>query len=236
MKTKENKDEIRAQHYLQTLKQTNLQYEPLGNVTPDFLMDNTIAIEVRRLNRNFINSKHKINIENVDISVIKNIKKTIEKFTHKYYKNSAYISISLIKSIDIEKRINIIRRVKKILKKHTNHISRNISYKIGDYLKLTFIPTDKRASIYSYSGCNNDFFWILHQLKKSIQLVIDEKDKKVTKNFHFYNEWWLILVDSITYSLDNEDFEKLKNIQIDKRKFHKVIILSPKGKFKTVEF
>jgi len=40
MNKKENRDEIRAKQYLQTLKYTKLEYEPLGNVTPDFLLDN----------------------------------------------------------------------------------------------------------------------------------------------------------------------------------------------------
>lgn len=232
MNATENKDELRAKQYLQTLKHKTLKYEPLGNVTPDFLADNKIAIEVRRLNRNFINSNKKINIENLDIAIIKNIKKTIEKFEHTHYKNTAYVSISLHKSIDFEKKTNVLRRVKKILKRQANHISKNISYRIGDYLKLTFTPTDKKSSIYSYGGCNNDYFWIIHELQKSIQKVIDEKDKKIEQNFKLFNEWWLILVDSITYGLDTQDFEGLKHIRLDKRKFDKVIILSSKGKLK----
>ena len=235
MNSKENKDEIRAKQYLQTLKHSTLVYEPLGNVTPDFLLDNKTAIEVRRLNRNFINSKNKLNIENIKITVIKKLKKLIEKFDHSPYTNSAYISITLFKPIEDEKKINVIKRVKKILKRHTPHMSQNRSYKIADCLKLTFIPTDKKSNIYIYSGCNNDFFWIVHELQKTIQSAIDEKNKKIEKNFNLYNEWWLILVDSIVHGLDSEDFTKLQNMQFDKQKFSKVIILSPKGEFKTLE-
>ncbi len=54
MNTKKNKDEIRAKKYLQTLNFTQVEYEPLGNVTPDFLLGKKIAVEVRRLNRNHI--------------------------------------------------------------------------------------------------------------------------------------------------------------------------------------
>ena len=71
---------------------------------------------------------------------------------------------------------------------------------------------------------------MLDKLHKNIQLVIDEK------NFHLYGEWWLILVDSIIYGLDSEDFKQLKSIKLEKQKFNKVIILSPKGDFKASEF
>ena len=75
MNAKDNKDEKRAKKYLRTLKHTTLEYEPLGNVTPDFLIDNKLAIEVRRINRNHINSEQQVSVENFKIVIIKNIKK-----------------------------------------------------------------------------------------------------------------------------------------------------------------
>ena len=50
MHRQENKDETRAKKYLQSLEHHELEHEPLGNVTPDFLVDKKIAVEVRRLN------------------------------------------------------------------------------------------------------------------------------------------------------------------------------------------
>ena len=40
---KDNQDEIRVKKYLQTLTYINLEYEPLGNVTPDFVIDSISA-------------------------------------------------------------------------------------------------------------------------------------------------------------------------------------------------
>ena len=64
---KDNQDEIRVKQYLQTLNYTHLEYEPLGNVTPDFVIDNSIAIEVRRLNRNVTKDEHLIQVESCEI-------------------------------------------------------------------------------------------------------------------------------------------------------------------------
>jgi len=236
MKRQANKDEKRVQKYLQTLNPNTLEYEPLGNVTPDFLIDEKTAVEVRRLNRNHIDGENLPNIENFEIPLIKNIKKIINSFESKPYKNSAYVSITLNKPVELNNKKNITKRVKKVLKKHAKSIAKTKSYKISGYLEITFTPTDKKSHIYFFSGCNNDFFWIVHELRKNIQTVIDEKNRKIKKNYHLYEEWWLILVDSIIYGLDEEDFEELKNIKLKKKKFSKVMILSPKGEFKTFEF
>ena len=147
MNKKENRDELRAKQYLQTLKYTKLEYEPLGNVTPDFLLDNKVAVEVRRLNRNNLKDEHLVKVEEFD-----------------------------------------------------------------------------------------ELVWDIPDLHKNIQLLIDEKNKKIRQNFDIYYEWWLILVDYISYGMESKDFEELKKIEIDKRKFTKVIILSPKGNFKVFGF
>ncbi|MCF6341011.1 MAG: hypothetical protein L3J10_09740 [Sulfurimonas sp.] len=236
MNKQENRDETRAKKYLLSLEHTEIEYEPLGNVTPDFLLDKKIAVEVRRLNSNHINNEHIISIENFEIPLIKYIKKIISTFEYKYYSNSTSIAITISKPLEIQNKTYIIKKIKRILKKHTYNISKTKSYTISDYLILTFTPIDKKNKPYFFTGCNNNFFWVVDELHKNIQLVIDEKDKKIDKNFHIYDEWWLILVDSIIYGLDSEDFRQLKSIKLEKQKFNKIIILSPKGNFKAFEF
>src|SRR5882762_8813042 len=49
-----------ASKYLRHLGFENIIHEPDGNVTPDFLVNNRIAVEVRRLNQNeIIDSGHR---------------------------------------------------------------------------------------------------------------------------------------------------------------------------------
>ena len=150
---KENQDEIRVKQYLQTLQYATLEYEPLGNVTPDFVIDNRIAVEARRLNRNSKKDEHLIQVESCEIQ------------------------------------------------------------------------TDDTGKIDNSS-------WVIDDLNKNIQLVIDEKNDKIDKNFAFYDEWWLILVDYITYGMTQKDFEELNKLSLNKQKFTKILILSPDGDFK----
>lgn len=143
MNRKENSDEMRAKQYLQTLPHKKLEYEPLGNVTPDFSIDDKIAVEVRRLNRNY-KSKSNGNLVSIEAPIVNDI----------------------------------------------------------------------------------------DELHKNIQLLIDEKNAKIGKNFHLYSEWWLILVDYITNEMDTQAFEEVKKTPFKKHKFTKVIILSHKGDFR----
>jgi len=46
-----NNDEQIALKCLNNLDYTIIEYEPNGNVPPDFLLDKKIAVEVRRLNQ-----------------------------------------------------------------------------------------------------------------------------------------------------------------------------------------
>ena len=117
-------------------------------MTPDFVLDNKIAIEVRRLNKNYKSDEHLVRIENTEIPIT-------------------------ISNMD--------------------------------------------------------------EIHQNIQLVIEEKNKKITANFSLYDEWWLILIDHITHAMNSQDFERVKQMKLDKLKFAKVIILSPDGDFKAVK-
>ena len=157
MKRKQNQEELRAKQYLQSLNYTKVEYEPLGNVTPDFVLDNKIAVEVRRLNRNYIKNEQLVSSESCEIDTHTKIKK-------------------------------------------------------------------------------NNLSWSTYELHRNIQLIINEKDKKIEQNFSLYDEWWLILIDCITCKIETNAFEKLKKIQFNKHKFSKIIILSSDGEFKAFKF
>ena len=51
MNTMDQSEKV-AESYLRYRGHDNIQFEPDGNRTPDFLVDNNIAVEVRRLNQN----------------------------------------------------------------------------------------------------------------------------------------------------------------------------------------
>jgi len=231
-----NKDESRAKKYLQTLGYKDLTHEPLGNVTPDFLIDNKIAVEVRRLNRNHIDNENRISIENLEIVLVKKIKKFLKTFHSKNHTHSVNISIHFEETFLIKNLHKIIKKIKRKLSKHAKHPEKHRIYFITESIQIICTPKDPQKEIYQFSDCNNDEFWISNKLLSKIQENIIEKNEKISENFKIYPEWWLVLVDSIIYSLDEEDFLRLQTLHPKKYKFSKIIILSAKGKFETFSY
>ncbi|MEK0338505.1 MAG: hypothetical protein QQN41_13835, partial [Nitrosopumilus sp.] len=65
-----NRDEKIANNYLKQQDFSQIVYEPDGNISPDFLLDNSIAVEVRRLNQHqLVNGVYKP-IEELDYKLI----------------------------------------------------------------------------------------------------------------------------------------------------------------------
>jgi hypothetical protein len=62
---------------LRNIGYTSVVFEPDGNIPPDFLADDRIAIEVRRLNQNFDTGNGKKGLEEAAIPLWKNIEKLV---------------------------------------------------------------------------------------------------------------------------------------------------------------
>jgi hypothetical protein len=218
-------EEQKAEEYLNSLGYKNIVYEHLGNKTPDFFIDDKIAVEVRRLNVNFSTG----NIENFEYQLVNNIKNIIEKYECKNFLSSAYISLKLYEPKQLEEKNTIANRVNEILDNHVAFITEEKTYKVCDYLSVSFNPTSNKDTIYRYGGVASPCNWIVDSLYQNINLCIDDKVGKIEKNdfnFNSCSEWWLILVDYISYGMGNDDFEEILSLNIDKNKFSKVIILS----------
>jgi hypothetical protein len=66
-----------AEAYLKTLGFKEIKYEPDGNVPPDFLCDRRVAVEVRRLNQNFVGHTGPKGLEEVSIALGKRMRKLL---------------------------------------------------------------------------------------------------------------------------------------------------------------
>ena len=73
-----NRDESIAETFLKSLGLGTVTYEPDGNISPDFLLDSRIAIEVRRLNENVNVGGQVRGLESEHISVGKVIRAVLE--------------------------------------------------------------------------------------------------------------------------------------------------------------
>ena len=72
--------------YLLKIKVKNIEFEPNGNIPPDFAIKRNIGIEVRRLNKYFNNEP----LEQLEFGELRKIVNFIENFvSQKHFKNTS---------------------------------------------------------------------------------------------------------------------------------------------------
>lgn len=84
-------EEKLAEQYLKS-KGFICKYEPDGNIPPDFLIDNTIAIEVRRLNQNSKNGENIEGLEDLQFRLRNKVKGLLSKIKSKKSTRSFLVS------------------------------------------------------------------------------------------------------------------------------------------------
>lgn len=105
------KEEEFAEIYLKTCGFENVEFEPDGNKTPDFLCDK-IAVEVRRLNYLAKKSNGKqIEIEKKAFSLINKIKSVLKKFGEWNVKPAWFLHLSFKRLL--RPKTSIIKELKK---------------------------------------------------------------------------------------------------------------------------
>jgi hypothetical protein len=216
------------------------RYEPDGNVPPDFLVDNTIAVEVRRLNEYIVIDGEGKGLEELAIPLHKQIVKILGQIDaqeapgeHTWYlsyryKNKPPDAKTIAKQLP-EELLRFLRS--------SDERPRNI-VTIGDF-RLNVIDTvDNKRSInflVVIATDENSGGFVVEIMADNIARCVDEKNDKVEPYRAKYSEWWLVLVDYVAGGLDEYDkrqlLDRLKpNVQ---KGFDKVRILHPEdsGKF-----
>jgi hypothetical protein len=75
-----NSAERIAQEYLLRLGYERIEYEPDGNVPPDFLVDGSIAVEVRKLNQNHVTADGVRGLEHLAVPLERKMDSLLKSF------------------------------------------------------------------------------------------------------------------------------------------------------------
>ena len=70
----------------------------------------------------------------------------------------------------------------------------------------------------------------------NLDLVIKEKEEKVKPYLDKYQEWWLALVDYISYDIDNHDMQQLKSLPKPTYLFNRIFIIPPMSPEQGLEY
>jgi hypothetical protein len=207
---------------------TNLEYEPDGNVPPDFLIDKRIAIEVRRLNKNERNSPLPRGLEKTEIPLLMGFQDLAEEFGHAR-DEAWWLELTYRRPFPQWRKLKrSAHTFLEAVRDGTLHAP--VERRIHDNVELKANPGYTGSEMFHLGVLNDDDYdggWVLEEFERNLRLCIDEKTQKVLAYRSRYPEWWLLLIDYVTYALSEESRAQFKaDIHID-HSWGKVIVVSP---------
>lgn len=215
-------DSLREQGY------TNIQFEPDGNIPPDILLNDEIAIEVRRLNQNIEIGNGFEGIEQAEYSFHGLLRSVMKTFPTDPGSNGAFVGYHFKRPLPSKKELR--RLLHKTLKEHRLFITERRKYKVNDNIILEFFPASKKLeSLYKYGLSSDDDSGglVVGLVYDNLKLVIREKEGKVSKYKSKYDEWWLALVDTVGFIMDEHDIDQFNNRPKLEYDFDRILLVSP---------
>lgn len=227
-----NAAECIAKEYLKHVGHELIEFEPDGNVTPDFLVNKRIAVEVRRLNQNYQDALGKTKgLEETAIPLVQKFEQLLESIGPSINGETWFAAIDF--SRPMEPWSTLRPKLETVLSDFRLHQSRNQrTIQVSDSVELDLIRASKdhgcRFILGGYSDGDSGG-WVMSEVERNLRICIADKEKKIAPHRHKYPEWWLLLVDYIDYGMEEEDRIVFKESVMPTilHSFNKIIFVNP---------
>ena len=185
-----------AKKYLENFSK-DIVYEPDGKIPPDFKMDQVVAIEVRRLNKNIIVNKRRDGLEQDRCRLEKGLTEVLEEFISSVPADNYRIKLRFARPIPK------IGKMKSLVKMELHKfliIRPEMPFEIKLSRIVSIILTkDPRKSTRIFHialiADGDSGGWTGQDYLENINLCIQEKTDRIQNHKSKYLEWWLVLVD-----------------------------------------
>lgn len=206
-----------------------IKHEPDGNITPDFLVDGKIAIEVRSLNQNEITET---GFQALDIranELVSRLDKVLPSLGPPTNGRSWYVHFGFVRPFppwpNLKSGVlDALSKFRDDPDKHPRH------HTICDVVELELIPATGSHPTSFLSGGSSDGDtggMAVEEIRKNLELCLLEKTSKMVKVREKYPEWWLVIVDHIGYGFSLEDRPVYENAPRISHIWDKVILAGP---------
>lgn len=217
--------------YLNKQGYKSIEYEPDGNVPPDFLANNSIAIEVRRLNQHYENKSGDTNgLEEVSIPLYQTVHRMLSNFDHLYVGKTYFVYLRFKRPLEKGRKAKnkIINALESF---SSSPCDERTEITIGNNLALKIFPAGapREGKFYLMAGYSDQDSggWILSELERNILICSEEKLEKIEKYREKYQTWWLALVDHIGHGIGEDERKHLNQELLSAHDWDKVIIVNP---------
>lgn len=211
---------------------SRIVFEPDGNIPPDFLVEDRIAIEVRRLNQGLKSGDKIEGLEESAYPLYGKIGSLLKTLGPPRSEISWFVLHHFTRPIPPwrELKRSIISCCERIAESAHLSPSTHIEVRVHDNFELTFLRATEPFESMFITGGYSDYDsggFVLAEMEKNLQYWIAEKTRKISVHRHKYSEWWLALVDHIGLGLSNEDQETFKRTFSIKHSWDRILIVSP---------
>jgi hypothetical protein len=216
--------------YLKGLRIGHVQYEPDGNVTPDFLIGGRVAVEARRMNEHEEIDGGYRGLEVTAKPLHAAVVKGLEQSGPPVDLRSWFVHFSVRRPLppwkDVEKALR-----SAVVEFRNRATEPPAEMTLGKFMRLRFQPASRPHPIMMLLGSWSDHDaggFVVAELMRNLQICIPEKQRKIAPFQKRYSEWWLALEDRIAYGhLDRDDVRELRRALSPMTVFAKVILVNP---------
>ena len=233
-------NESHVEQWLQDQEYTNIQFvTDTNDQPPDFIVNDSIAVEVRRLNWMFGHEDQ--GLESIEYPLRQDIVSGLEAAEQPPRGHKVYVSCDLLHTELPDKRvvINEVRiaanRYIKCLKESVRHGQRpphsrfETSFRMSiDFIAGTNSSTNEFELMDVEAGVE-DTGWVANDSIDNINRCINEKTNKIKDKHDLYAEWWLILVEHNVHPTvlrNSDELETVRNDLTDTNLWSRITILS----------
>jgi hypothetical protein len=225
-----DQSETLAKEYLCHLGFQDIIYEPDGNIPPDFLVDNTIAVEVRQLNQNEITDSEYHGLEEIAIPLSMSVKKLLASLGAAGSRHSWFVCYTFKRPLLPWDQLHALLRKELIRFRENQPAHSRARIAISDHFRLDLIPaTDPHPSFFVFGGYSDQDSggWVFSETQKNLRICITEKTNKIARFRGKYETWWLILIDLIGYGVEDCDRTLFRGHLAIDHEWNKIILLNP---------
>jgi len=224
-----NEEELRAEQWLESQGYSDILDLSKDNLDPpDFEVENSIAVEVRRLNRESDLNK---GLESVEFNLARMIKEVLEKAGETPNGYTVYVTCET-QGISLETRNdrkNAKELVAQLVEQYTEQINNALKsnehpipwktgWERGMQLRF-FTGLFSNTAKFRLNAVQADVASasiVVRELIDNINHCIEKKTCKVQSKIDLYDEWWLVLIDwelMMPPNLDRLDRNERKQVQ-----------------------
>jgi glutamyl-tRNA synthetase len=223
-----NDSEMIAYSYLVGKGFQTIRFEPHGKRTPDFLVNDRVAIEVRRLNQHHSHEGISRGLEEVSIPLQMRLRQLFLSFGPPNRGHSWFVNYRFKRPLPRTNRL--IADLRNALQAFEDNLDAPTSGPITldrNFEVDLFRASDKHSALFLLGASidSDTGGWVRPELERNLRIAVQQKAKVVARYHGEYPEWWLILVDRVSHGAwdGSEDFNRALS-DID-HTFSKIILV-----------